>query len=196
MRAAHIIAVVVATAPMVSCSSSSNTSTPIELQSADSIRANEAVDGTPATFGTAAILNEISITVTDPAATSDDGGPWLTLNVRAENPTDGELPSPFFEIHCAGNPDGGGFLGDGTFSGEPLPAKSFDEGTVELLLPGDGRFGEPRPTCTTPATLIALPSNGGVTLQGQQVERIAWPIPDAIIAELNATPQPGTTATS
>lgn len=193
MNRTTLLAIVVL-ATSCSSTSSGSTTTP-GLRSADSIRANEAVGGTPATFGTIATLAGVAITASDPVANSDESGPWLTVTVHAENPTDGDLPSPFFAVHCAGVPDGGGFLASSTFSSDGLPAKSFDDGHVDLLLPGDGRFGEPRPTCSTPAVLVAVPSNGGVTFDGQPSDSLAWPIPDAVIDELNAAPQP-TTATT
>jgi hypothetical protein len=65
---------------------------------------------------------------------------------------------------------------------EPLPARSYKEGTLNLLLPGDSRTGTPVPKCATPATLRAQATN----YAGGTAPSVKIPVPDAVIAQLNA----------
>jgi hypothetical protein len=62
-----------------------------------------------------------------------------------------------------------------------VPDSTFDEGTLNLLLPGDGRFGEERPVCATPASLVVASVEGGIRADQPAV----FSIPDSLIDELN-----------
>jgi hypothetical protein len=185
------VAVVVLLTAFSSCSSTSEPDTSVAPQPVDSARTDTA-DGAAATFGTPLAIGDLRITASDPVVEADDDGPWLTMAVRAENRTQGDLQSPLFELRCSGSSAGGAWLTISTFKQqEPVPAGSSTEGTVSLLLPGDERLGEPRPSCTTPATVIASLVYFDTEGSGQPVQvRVGWGVPDELIAELNASPPP------
>jgi hypothetical protein len=188
------IAFVVAVLAISSCSSSddagdsdaSTGSAPV-----DSVRPN-AANGTPATFGDPASLGDLKVTASDPVFGTDDSGPWLTVTLRAENRTNIDVSSPQFELRCSGSTRGGSWIPPATFTpGEKVPPLSFNEGTLSLTLPGDDREGAPRPECATPATVVAtllVYDNAGASAPVQK--RIAWPVPDELVNQLNAAPQP------
>jgi hypothetical protein len=183
-----VAAVVLATA-FASCSSTSESDTSVSPQPVDSAQTDTA-DGTGATFGTPVAIGDLKVTASDPVIESDESGPWLTLTVRAENRTQLDVQSPLFELRCSGSSAGGAWLTTSSFEQQvPVPAGSFNEGTVSLLLPGDERLGEPRPSCTTPATVVASLLSFGTEGSGQPVQvRVAWAVPDELIDELNAAP--------
>jgi hypothetical protein len=58
-------------------------------------------------------------------------------------------------------------------------ANAVADGTINLMLPGDTRSGTKRPACATPARLIG---------QGTGGQAVAWDLPDALIATMNAAP--------
>lgn len=109
----------------------------------------------------------------------DDAGPWLAAEVRAENPNGDAQAFPTFAIVCAGGTEAGGYqAGSTVMFGDPLPPRSFKEGIVHLLLPGDARTGTGVPECAAPAYVRAFASeNAG----GGQ-----WPVPGDVLAALNA----------
>ena len=149
------VAVVVLSITIMSCSSTDGSGASTALPPVDTVRAN-AANGTPATFGVAATIGGLKITASDPAVGTDGSGPWLTLNVRAENRSQGDVRTPQFELRCSGSSSGGSWLETSTFKqGEQVRAGAFNEGTISLLMPGDERLGAPRPSCATPATVVA-----------------------------------------
>ncbi len=87
---------------------------------------------------------------------------------------------------------GGAWLTTLTFKqDDPVPSLSFNEGILSLLLPGDDRLGEPRPSCTPPATVVATLLAFDNTGAGAPKEkRVGWAVPDDLVAQLNAAPQP------
>lgn len=93
-------------------------------------------------------------TVTELRVGGDDFGPWMEVAVRgeaAESP--GALPTSV-AIRCASSPETGGWQAGSTVAlGQEIPEGAFLEGTLNLLLPGDGRYGEAIPECTGPATI-------------------------------------------
>jgi hypothetical protein len=188
------IAIVVATLTISSCSSSGE-SGESDASSApppvDSVRPNSA-NGTPVTFGDSAALGDLRVTASNPVIGSDQDGPWLTVTVRAENQTQIDVQSPQFELRCSGSAAGGSWMATSTLApGEPVPPLSFNEGTLDLLVPGDERGGQPRPSCATPATVVAtllVYDNAGASPPTQK--RLGWPVPDDLIDQLNAAPQP------
>lgn len=106
----------------------------------------------------------------------DDGGPWLATTVRVENATEASAGFPSFELACAGSVEQAGLqAGSVSSGGKPVPGGSFVAGDLLLLIPGDGRFGEPVPECAGPAFVRAG------TGQGSQ-----WEVPADVLAELNA----------
>ena len=142
----------------------------------------EPITGTAATFGKPATIGKLSITVTTPIVGGDQSGPWLTITVHVENASSETVSVPF-ELHCDANPDGGGRQAQSTYTnGDAIPAGTFHDGTVNLLMPSDGRTGKPRLSCAIPAKLVA-------TLIGSD-QRFVWDIPDGLVAALNSAPQP------
>jgi hypothetical protein len=185
------VAVVVAVIAISSCSSARQSDTSVAPQPVDSVGTNPS-NGTQATFGVPAVVGDLNITASDPVIESDDIGPWLTLTVRAENQTEADVQAPQLELHCSGNPAGGAWLETSTFKqDEPVSSRSFNEGKLSLLMPGDGRLGEPRPSCATPATVIANSlsfDNAGASPPVRV--RVEWAVPEELIRLLNAAPQP------
>ncbi|HEY7627902.1 MAG TPA: hypothetical protein VH761_12570 [Ilumatobacteraceae bacterium] len=147
----------------------------------------EPAEGTTA-FGEPAVLGELTITARDPLIESDESGPWLTITVRADNSSVSDVPSPTFELRCAGSAAGGAWLTSSTFDQQdPVPYSSFKEGTVSLLLPGDEHPGGPRQPCATPATVVATILAFDAAGAGQpKPQRVEWVVPDALVDELNA----------
>ncbi len=172
-----------------SCSSAGDTETSIAPQPADSVRPNPA-NGTPATFGEPADVGDMKVTASDPVVETDEAGPWLTVTVRAENRSAGDVQTPQFELRCSGSSAGGSWMTTSTFiPGAPVPSGSFDEGTISLLMPGDERLGEPRPSCAAPATVVATLltfDNAGAGAPVQK--RVGWVVPDELVDQLNAPP--------
>jgi hypothetical protein len=108
---------------------------------------------------------------------SDSLGPWIEASVRGEaNDDAGAIP---FEIAslCASSTETGGWQADSTVSlGQEIPAGSFLEGFISLLLPEDGRYGEPIKPCEEPA-LVKVSSS----------EKTVWfAIPSDVVAEINS----------
>jgi hypothetical protein len=182
---------VVAVVAISSCSSTSQSDASVATQPDNSVRTNPA-NGTPATFGVSAVVGDLKVTATDPVIETDGSGPWLTLTVRAENQTQLDIQSPQFEIRCSGSSAGGTWLATSTFlPGAPVLAGSSNEGTLSLVLPGDKRLGEPRPACATPATVVASLLTFDNVGAGPPVQkRVGWAVPDSLVDQLNAAPQP------
>jgi hypothetical protein len=184
------VAVVAAVAAVSSCSSSSESDASTAPPD-DTVRTN-AANGTPATFGIPVAVGDLKVTASDPVIETDESGPWLTVTVSAENRSPSDVQSPQFELRCAGSSSGGTWLETSTFKqGESVPAGSSTAGDISLLMPGDDRLGEPRPSCATPATVVATLlafDNAGASAPVQK--RVGWAVPDTLIDELNAAPQP------
>ncbi len=154
-----------------------------ELRPAEDVRADEAMSGERHAMGDTVEFGGASITLSAPVVGGDDFGPWLEVTFRAENA--GDEPVAPFEVSmlCTGNTEEGGTQMGGTYPwNAELPAQSFDEGTVHILLPGDGRFGEPRQECISPA-VVKVDQVGAFI--GEQPREL-WAIDDALIAEMNA----------
>ena len=142
-----------------------------------------------AALGESAEFFGIKVTVSTMAVGGDKAGPWLTIGVRAENAGATVSSNPQFAIVCAGTDKEGGWQADSTFRfGNALPAGSFDEGTVNLLLPEDGRYGKAVPECVTPA--VVRGSATGVRAQLGGPEGADWPISDDLVALLNTARKP------
>ena len=128
----------------------------------------------------------LKVTVSMMTQGGDDSGPWLTVHVRAENAGGQPGANPNIGIVCADNEQTGGWQAASTFTvGQGLPAGSFDEGDVNLLLPGDSRTGQMVPECKTPAVVRA--STTGVVPRSGGPAGGFWSIADDIVARLNAT---------
>ncbi|MEP7112535.1 MAG: hypothetical protein ABI862_04665 [Ilumatobacteraceae bacterium] len=187
-----VVIVVVVVMTISSCSSTGDADTSIASQPVDSVRTNTS-DGTSEAFGVPLAVGDIKVTASNPVVESDESGPSLTLTVRAENRTQVDVQAPLLELRCAGSTRGGTWLATSTFQQqEPVPPLSFNEGTLSLLMPGDERLGQPRPSCATPATVVAtllVFDNAGAGAPIQK--RVAWAVPDEFVDQLNAAPQPG-----
>jgi hypothetical protein len=115
----------------------------------------------------------------------DNSGPWLTVHVRVENTGSQGRANPNIGIVCAGSEQTGGWQAASTFNvGQSLPAGSFDEGDVNLLLPGDSRSGQAVPSCKTPA-VVRVSTTGVVTGRGGPAGGY-WSIADDLVGGLNA----------
>lgn len=129
------------------------------------------VGGEPVDAGTGR-----SVAVTTMAVGGVELDPWLAVGIRVENRGE-DTSNPDVAIACAGG-DTGGWQADSTFLlYDELPADSFDEGVVHLLLPDDG-YGSPVPECEAPAVVR-------VTFPDPVVRPVEFPIPDDVLAELN-----------
>lgn len=149
-----------------------------ELRPADEVVAERAVEASlPGAIGEPIQLTTgLTVTVQSLAVGGDDGGPWIAADIRTENTAE-ETTNPNVEIFCAGSSENGSWQADSTFNlFDSLPTGTFNEGTIHLLLPGDGRFGEEIPVCNTPAIVRVSDFSSGTSAD--------FPIPDALINEL------------
>ena len=153
-----------------------------ELRSANDALAEEAVQGEQGSFGSAVELNGVSITVNPPNVSGDDDGPWLEVPVRVENRLTEAISWMVLEMYCSGNPESGSWQWESTLDlSSSIPSGTFAEGTVNLLLPGDGRYGEPIPECIAPAHIVASPVPDSWDDLGQAV----WRLDDTTVTALN-----------
>lgn len=132
---------------------------------------------------TAEFGNGLSITFDAPFVGGDDLGPWIEIATRFDNRnTDIDAQYPNVGIVCVGSTDEGGYQAGSTrLFGDPVPAGSFLEGKLHLLLPGDGRYGEPVPPCTTPAVIrVSL-----LTYSDDDTAVVDFALPNAVIDEIN-----------
>jgi hypothetical protein len=166
-------------------SSASTTSVPVDveeteatdgvLRDASEVRAEEAVDGATYRLGEVATIDGISIRIDTLEVGGDDAGPWIVAVTTVENRSGVDANVPYLEIHCSGQEEGGGWQADSTLTlGAALPSQTVDTGVVHLLVPGDGRFGEPRPVCAPPAVVRVVDLS------------VNFAIPDSMVTEVNA----------
>lgn len=154
---------------------------PADLQPADQViggRIDQYQLGDTAEFG-----NGLTISLDAPTVSGDDMGPWIEIVSRIENrnPTiDAQYPN--VAIVCSGSTEEGGYqIGSTVLFGDPVPAGSFLDSRLHLLLPGDGRYGEPIPTCTTPAVVrVSL-----LTYEDGDTPVVDFVLPDAVVDEVN-----------
>jgi hypothetical protein len=131
-------------------------------------------------MGEPAKFEQISITATNPVVGGDKSGPWLTVTFHLDNATNNLQEPISLSIYCSGNPKSGGWQVGSTLNpAAGVPAHAVADGTINLMLPGDSRSGAPRLACVTPARLIG---------QGTSSRAVAWDLPDALIAAMNAAP--------
>jgi len=169
------------------CSSNGDSATTTATPTVGSQQAAGTV-GPRATFGAPTAVGDLEITASNPVIESDAKGPWLSVTVRAENRSQVDSPSPQFQLRCSGSAAGGAWLPTSTFKqDESVPAGSFHEGTLQLVLPGDDRVGSPRPSCTAPATMVATHLTFDTAGAGAPVQkRVTWDLPDELVDQLNA----------
>jgi hypothetical protein len=179
-----ILAVAIAVWAGSACGGDDSSSDPGELRPAESVRSEEAMAGEHHEMGSGTEVGDATITLSNPAVDGDDFGPWLEVTVRIENHSD-ETLAPFeFGILCSGSDEEGGAQAEGTLPwAAEIPAGTFDEGTVHLLLPSDGRYGEPRPDCVTPA-VIEVEQTG--VFVGDEQPVALWALDDELIVAMNA----------
>lgn len=109
----------------------------------------------------------------------NDLGPYLQTTVRGEAAgAAGHLPTDV-SIICSNSTEEGGYQADSTVTlQQAIPGGAFAEGVLNLLIPGDGRYGKPVPHCATPAVVVAKASSSAAP--------VSFAIPDELIGELNA----------
>lgn len=156
-----------------------------DLRPADEASADEALEGAKkVSFGTPFETEPgMTVTVTNPVVGGDEDGPWLGVQVRAENRSGEGISAPSVRIRCAGSTESGSTLSDdGTYEdGADVPSGSFSEGPASLTLPGDGRYEETWTPCATPAVIWIEP------YFNMSDEGTAYiPLSDSVVAELNA----------
>ena len=152
-----------------------------QLQNVDTVEVGQSADIDGASTAPA---QRSTVTVTGMKVDSDESGPWLETSVTVANSTSAASSVPEIFIFCSDNPnDSGGYLGRATVTlYEELPPMSEDKGFVQLLLPGNRRVtGTTSPSCATPAYVRA---SYGDPAEGDKAAR--WPVPDALVAEMNA----------
>ena len=147
-----------------------------ELQDASSVRAERAVAGDTLEIGEVVTVGDVSVKINTVTVDGDDGGPWLAADTTVENRSERDTSVPNLSIYCAGNENGGGWQAFSTLGlGDVLPGRSVDNGVVNLLAPGDERFGDGRPFCDAPAVIRI--TDFGVNIA----------LPDSVVDELNNT---------
>jgi hypothetical protein len=106
----------------------------------------------------------------------DELGPWLETKIRGEAADAmGALPVDI-AIRCASSSETGGWQVSSTVSlGQEIPKGTFLDGTIALLLPDDGRYGDQIEICESPA-LIEVGTDG----------KFWFAIPEDVLAELNS----------
>lgn len=147
-----------------------------ELQDASSVRAQRAVAGDTFEIGEVVTVGDVSVKINSVTVEGDDGGPWLAADATVENRSERDGFVPNLSIYCAGNENGGGWQAFSTLLlGDVLPGRSVDNGVVNLLAPGDDRFGDGRPFCDTPAVIRIAEFGVNIAL------------PESVVDELNNT---------
>ena len=157
----------------------------IELRPADEVKAEQILaNAQTADLGeTFELAPGLTVVVQDMSVGGDSGGPWVAVSARIENRTTDELSVPAMAITCNGSPDEGGWEADSTLPlYDTLPSGSFAEGTAHLLLPNDGRYGEPRIECAGPAVVKISTWTMAAGDRDAVVE-----IPADVLAELNTS---------
>lgn len=155
------------------------------LRNGNSVEAStESGDATDLALGEFAELGDhLRVRVGDTKVGGDDGGPWLEIAVRAENDGSEDQMLPEIGIVCSGNAEQGSYQADSTLLlTDTVPAGSFKEGTLNLLLPGDSRTGEKIAPCETPVFIRATP---GIYV-GDEPPSFRWELPETTVTELNA----------
>lgn len=125
------------------------------LRDVDEVEAEQASDDAiQASIGEPVALGDgVTVTITEAPVGGDEAGPWLEVTLRVENGGD-ESVGIDAAIVCAGSDEGGGWQAGSTFDpNEEILAGTFQEGTLNLLLPDDSRTGEVTPECEPPAVV-------------------------------------------
>jgi hypothetical protein len=156
-----------------------------ELRDAEDVRSEELAEGASGSIGDVIDIDGVAVLVAGVVVSGDDDGPWLSADLRIENSSDSDIQFVNVGIVCAGNDETGGWQAGSTLDlNAGIPAGTFDEGTVNLLLPEDGRFGEEVPECAIPAVIRISPVPDPMT--GFEKAAVV-PLPDDVIAELNGS---------
>ncbi|HZC72762.1 MAG TPA: hypothetical protein VE442_18840 [Jatrophihabitans sp.] len=170
----------------VACSSPGSQSGSESLRNGDQVESSRASAATfEGKIGQPATLGDVTLTVKGVEAGGDASGPWMVTSLRWENHSGQDTSAPSLWLYCADTKpeDHGEYQAGSTLSdSEPLPARSYKEGTLNLLLPGDSRTGTPVPKCASPATLRAE----ATAYKGDTAPSVTIPVPDEVIAKLNA----------
>ena len=162
---------------LVNCGGSSPSTKPdMGLRPAGSVVIEEALrQATP--LGEMVTVDSTSrFTVQSFVVGGDELGPWLETKIRGEAADAiGALPVNI-AIRCASSSETGGWQVSSTVSlGQEIPKGTFLDGTIALLLPDDGRYGDQIEICESPA-LIEVGTDG----------KFWFAIPEDVVAELNS----------
>ncbi|MDF1705331.1 MAG: hypothetical protein P1U38_11200 [Aeromicrobium sp.] len=154
------------------------------LRDADDVRSEELAEAaSEAAVGEQFELDGLDMEIVSLSPGGDESGAWLEAEIRAENSTDDDLSLPNVDLFCDGDLEGGGWQADSTFDMyADLPPKTFEEGVLNLVIPGQPRTGEPETECATPAYIEVSPT---VSVGQPTVVRI--PVPDDVIAQVQPT---------
>jgi hypothetical protein len=129
------------------------------------------------------LSDDTRVSVTAMKVGGDDLGPWLEVSIRFENAAKVDAAVPVTGIVCKGSAEPGENQAGSTLdSGDPVPAGSFKEGVLNLLVPGEGRTGEPVPVCDGPAFVQVTGEDPETS--ADKVVRV--PVADEVLAQLQA----------
>jgi hypothetical protein len=113
----------------------------------------------------------------------DDLGPWLEATMRVENASKETASVPDTGIVCTGSTQQGGYQVDSTMRlSDEIPAGSYKEGVLNLIVPGDSRTGQPATPCAAPAFVQIT----GLDNQSLKTGTVRVPIAGELLAQLNA----------
>jgi hypothetical protein len=106
---------------------------------------------------------------------------WLQADTRIENGGETNVVWIDAGIVCADDAESGGWRADSTFNlNAGVAAGTFDEGSVNLFLPGASLFKEDRSVCAEPASIVVR-TTGPVETRNAAVISL----PSKIVAQLN-----------
>lgn len=136
----------------------------------------EGVFGEPVDLG-----NGVTITVSEPSVAHDREHPWVEVDVRATNAAGGPATTaPGVQLVCSGLSKGGGNLTTESYpAGQPLAAGAEATGTAQLVIPGDGGYGDPQ-RCLFPAYVRI----DATTAAGEPVQR-RYDVSEALVSSIN-----------
>lgn len=175
LRRVVVPLVVSACFSVAGCGGSEGTAEPnLDLQPAGSVLVMEASPQASPLGQMLDIDSSSRFTVTEIRVGGDDYGPWLEVDVRGEAAKDAGFLPYAIAIRCTSSAETGGWQADSTVSpGQEIPKGAYLEGTFNLLLPGDGRYGEPVPECTPPAFIeVGSSPSGWFAIPAQLVDQL------------------------
>jgi hypothetical protein len=177
MRRFLVLGSIVSCFFFASCNGAQSGSQPnLSLRPAGSVVIEEALRQVTPLGDMVDVDSSSRFTVQSFVVSGDELGPWLETKIRGEAADAmGALPVDI-AIRCASSSETGGWQVSSTVSlGQEIPKGTFLDGTIALLLPDDGRYGDQIEICESPA-LIEVGTDG----------KFWFAIPEDVIAELNS----------